>query len=261
MAPTSRRSGNGRKTHEPLGTGRVPRRAEPLRQKTLVKLREAIASGQFKPDDRLVERDICAKTGVSRSSVREALRYLESEGLVESRGTKGMFVVNLSSAEAMEIYELRTTVEADAAIRFAERASADDIRHLAEIFATIKVAALSDADRYWRQTDLLFDLMMRGAGNVVAYGLMTSLRTRIRYLRSTTTRFATPEYRQGTVEHLAGLTDALVQRDGTLAAARVRRFVERSARFAAECLAHRDEVRSAESRQPDHSDRRSAVVR
>jgi DNA-binding GntR family transcriptional regulator len=249
------------KKHTPLVLGRMPRSTETLRQKTLVKLREAIVSGQFKPDDRLVERDICAKTGVSRSSVREALRYLESEGLVESRGTKGMFVVNLSSAEAMEIYELRKAVEADAAIHFAERASAEDIRQLAEIFATIKVAAVSDADRYWRQTDLLFDLMMRGARNAVAYGLMTSLRTRIRYLRSTTTRFATPEYRQGTVEYLAGLTDALVRREGQLAAARVRTFVERSARFAAECLAHRDEVRSAERRRPDRSDARNAAAR
>jgi GntR family transcriptional regulator, trigonelline degradation regulator len=234
------------------GQGRTPRvrNIETLRQKTLVKLREAIVSGRFKPDDRLVERDICARTGVSRSSVREALRYLESEGLVESRGPKGMFVVNLSSAEAMEIYELRMAVEADAAIHFAERASEEDIRQLAETLAKIKVAAIADADRYWRQTDQFFDLLMRGARNAVAYGLMKSLRTRIRYLRSTTTRFATPDYRQGTVAHMVGVTDALVARDGLTAAARIRTFVERSARFAAECLAHRDEAQMAGPRSP-----------
>ena len=261
MELPAKRARTARQKHTPLVLGRIPHAADTLRQKTLVKLREAIVSGQFKPDDRLVERDICAKTGVSRSSVREALRYLESEGLVESRGTKGMFVVNLSSAEAMEIYELRTAVEAEAAIHFAERANAEDIRQLAEIFSTIKIAASADADRYWRQTDLLFDLLMRGARNAVAYGLMTSLRTRIRYLRSTTTRFATPEYRQGTVEHLAGLTEALVRRDGPLAAARVRKFVERSARFAAECLAHRDEARSAERRRPGRSEGRNVAAR
>lgn len=225
--------------------GRARSLRETLRQKTLVKLREAIVSGKFRPDDRLVERDICAKTGVSRSSVREALRYLESEGLVESRGRKGMFVVNLSAAEAMEIYELRKAVEAEAATHFTERASDEEIRNLAATFQSIRAAARDDADRYWRQTDLLFDLLMRGARNGVAYELMKSLRTRIRYLRSTTTRFATPDYRNGTVAHLEAITEALSRRSAAEAAARVRTFVDRSARFAAECLAHRDETATA----------------
>ena len=216
---------------------------EPLRQKTVVRLREAIASGQFKPDDRLVERDICRKTGVSRSSVREALRYLESEGLVESRGKKGMFVVNLSLAEAMEIYELRIAVETEAGLHFAERATVAEVGELVETFENVRVAAASDAERYWRQTDLLFDTLMRGAHNRVAYDLMRSLRTRMRYLRSTTTRFATLAYRQGTVEHLGAITEALARRDGPTAASRIRVFVSRSARFATECLARRDALR------------------
>ena len=230
----------------PLVLGRVPRASDTLRRKTLLTLREAIASGRIKPDERLVERDICGKTGVSRSSVREALRYLESEGLVESRGAKGMFVVNLSAGEAMEIYELRIAVETMAATRFAERAGGDEIRRLLETFANVKIAAATDAEKYWRQADLLFDIVMRGARNSVAYGLMRSLRTRMRYLRSTTARFATLAYRQGTVAHLAALTDALARRDGPAAAARMRVFVTRSARFAAECLARRDEQLQAD---------------
>lgn len=221
---------------------------EPLRQKTVARLREAIASGQFEPNDRLVERDICRRIGVSRSSVREALRYLESEGLVESRGRKGMFVVGLSIAEAMEIYELRTAVEAEAAAHFAERATDAEIAELLGTFGNVERAATSDAERYWRQTDLLFDVLMRGAHNGVAYDLMRALRTRMRYLRSTTTRFATPDYRRGTVEHLGAIVDALARRDGKTAAARIRLFVTRSARFAAECLARRDELRGPRQR-------------
>lgn len=228
---------------------RIHSAANTLRQKTLVKLREAIVTGRFKPDERLVERDVCAKTGVSRSSVREALRYLESEGLIESRGRKGMFVVNLSAAEAMEIYELRKAVEAEAALHFTERASDEEVRQISEIFETIRTAAVTDAERYWRQTDRYFDVLMLGARNSVAYELMRSLRTRIRYLRSTTTRFATPDYRQGTVAHIGGLTEALVRRDGPDAAGRIRAFVDRSARFAAECLAHRDEAQPAGGRR------------
>lgn len=219
---------------------RVVRASETLRQKTLVKLREAIVSGYFKPNHRLVERDVCAQTGVSRSSVREALRYLESEGLIESRGTKGMFVVKLTIEEAMQIYELRMAVESAAAVQFTARATDAEIQELIDIFAAVKVAAVSDSDEYWRLTDRLFDIMMRGARNNVAYGLMTTLRTRIRYLRATTTRQATPEYRQESVQAMGALTDALALRDGQAAIEILRSFISRSAKFAIECLKIRD---------------------
>jgi DNA-binding GntR family transcriptional regulator len=219
---------------------RVVQASETLRQKTLVKLREAIVSGYFKPNHRLVERDVCAQTGVSRSSVREALRYLESEGLVESRGTKGMFVVKLTIKEAMQIYELRMAVESAAAVQFTARATDAEIQELVDTFAAVKVAAVSDSEEYWRLTDRLFDIMMRGARNNVAYGLMTTLRTRIRYLRATTTRLATPEYRQESVQAMGALTDALALRDGPAAIEILRSFISRSAKFAIECLKIRD---------------------
>ena len=65
---------------------RVIQNTPTLREMTADRLREAIFTMHFKPNDRLVERDLCDQTGVSRTCVREALRHLESEGLVESRG-------------------------------------------------------------------------------------------------------------------------------------------------------------------------------
>jgi DNA-binding GntR family transcriptional regulator len=60
-----------------------------LRELTLDKVREAIVSGYFKPGHRLVERDLCAQLGVSRTIVREVLRHLESEGLVANLVNNG----------------------------------------------------------------------------------------------------------------------------------------------------------------------------
>ncbi len=229
--PDAHESGANRGSHD----------AETLRQKTLVKLREAIVSGYYKPEHRLVERDVCVQTGVSRSSVREALRYLEAEGLVESRGTKGMFVVKMTAEEAMEIYELRMAVETAAAMYFSARASDAEMKELTEVFAAVKAASVANTDEYWRETDRLFDVMMRGARNAVAYTLMTTLRSRIRYLRATTTRRATPEYREASVRLMAALTDALVNRDGPAAADLLRSFIARSAKFAVECLRMKDD--------------------
>jgi len=220
--------------------------SETLRQKTLVKLREAIVSGYFRPNQRLVERDVCEMTGVSRSSVREALRYLESEGLIESRGTKGMFVVKLTIEEALQIYEVRLAIETASAAQFAARATDAEIKDLQETFAAVKVAAVSDSNEYWRLTDRLFDIIMRGARNNIAYGLMTTLRTRISYLRATTTQKATPEYREESVRAMGALTDALAMRDGLLATDILRSFIARSAKFAVECLKIRDQELESE---------------
>src|SRR5579883_3373385 len=106
----------------------VKRDVEPLRERTLKSLRDAILSNHLKPGQRLVERDLCEQAGVSRSSIREALRYLESEGLVESRGTKGMFVSVLNRKQALEIYEVRAALESEAARQFAERATESDLK-------------------------------------------------------------------------------------------------------------------------------------
>jgi DNA-binding GntR family transcriptional regulator len=78
---------------------------------TADKLREAIFTMHFKPNDRLVERDLCDQTGVSRTCVREALRHLESEGLVERRSNKGLYVTAITPVEAQQIYEVRGALE------------------------------------------------------------------------------------------------------------------------------------------------------
>lgn len=68
---------------------RVERPTKTLRELALDKVRDAIVDGYFRPGDRLVERDLCAQLGVSRTIVREVLRHLESEGPSRTCLTKG----------------------------------------------------------------------------------------------------------------------------------------------------------------------------
>ena len=109
---------------------RVIQSAPTLREMTADTLREAIFSMHFKPNDRLVERDLCDQTGVSRTCVREALRHLESEGLVERRANKGLYVTAVTPAEALQIYEVRAALEPALARLFVERASEADVKAL-----------------------------------------------------------------------------------------------------------------------------------
>src|SRR5437762_11248559 len=114
---------------------RVIQNTPTLREMTTDRLREAILSMHFKPNERLVERDLCDQTGVSRTSVREALRHLESEGLVERRPNKGLYVTAITVEEARQIYEVRGALEPALGRLFTQRATERDLNALA---ATLK---------------------------------------------------------------------------------------------------------------------------
>lgn len=86
-----------------------------VQQQTVEKLREAIISGVFKPGDRLLEADLCELLGVSRPSVREALRSLEAERLIVLVPNKGPHIPVLTWEQATEIYQVRALLEGEAA--------------------------------------------------------------------------------------------------------------------------------------------------
>jgi len=85
-------------------------------------LREVILNQYFSPDDRRIERELCELTRVSRTSVREALRQIESEGLIEMIPNRGPIVASLSHEDAQHIYEIREAMEGLAARQFISRA-------------------------------------------------------------------------------------------------------------------------------------------
>ena len=82
-----------------------------LRERALQILRSAITSGQYQPGDHLGEVEIATRLGISRGTVREALRHLEQEGLVTA-GTRGMLRVNsLTPKEIRGLYQVRAALE------------------------------------------------------------------------------------------------------------------------------------------------------
>ena len=104
-----------------------------LRELALAKIRQAIISGYFQAGDRLVERSLCEELGVSRSVVREVIRYLEAEGLIETLGKKGPIVAILTWEIAEQIYTIRLLLEQDAAHDCALKAGPEDKRNCMKI--------------------------------------------------------------------------------------------------------------------------------
>jgi len=103
-----------------------------LRERARSGIREAIALGELKPGDQIVEATMAARIGVSRSPVREALRELEQHGLVESVPNRGTFVATLAAEDVEEIVLLRGALEGLAARLAADRMGRRDLRALEE---------------------------------------------------------------------------------------------------------------------------------
>jgi DNA-binding GntR family transcriptional regulator len=106
-------------------------------------LRDAIADGEFSPNQRLVEADLSERFGASRGSVRAALLELTTEGLVERVQNRGARVRAISLAEAIEITEVRMALEGLCAAKAATRLTDDDRDRLRGIGTAMQEAVRS----------------------------------------------------------------------------------------------------------------------
>lgn len=112
-----------------------------VREKAFEKLRDAIITGQLRPGTRLIERELCEALGVSRASIREVIRRLEAERLVDLGPRRAPAVTVLNRKQAFEIYELRGMLEERLIAAFAERATPEQRAGLRAIFSELVEAA------------------------------------------------------------------------------------------------------------------------
>ena len=215
---------------------RVSAVAAPLRAQVVRKLREAILNRTFGPGQRLVERELCELTGVSRTTVREALRQLESEGLVRLVPNQGPVVASISLDEARDLYDVRGVLEALAASRFASAASDDQIRRLLEATDRYEqTARAGDLTEIVARKDDLYAVLLDGANNSVVRQVLDSLRGRIAYLRATSLR--RPNRAEEATSEVRKIVDAIARRDAESAWELSRWHVDRAAAAALEVLA------------------------
>lgn len=92
-----------------------------IRDRVIDALREAIIAGRLKPGERIRERELVALLGVSRSPLREAIRILETEGLITSLAHRGARVSELSATDLRDMLHVRIMLESFAARLFIER--------------------------------------------------------------------------------------------------------------------------------------------
>lgn len=166
--------------------GRRVQRHAPIREQVAEILRDAIVNMELLPGQVLVERELCEMTSASRPSVREALRQLESEGLVESRNGRGTVVAAPSRERAGQLYEVRAELEGMAAELFTRRASAEQRAELRAAFAAIEDAARNEDGGMLAAKDELYRILIEGAGNPILREMVAGLQRRVTQLRALT---------------------------------------------------------------------------
>ena len=116
-------------------------RAETIADKVYALLRQDVASGRFRPGERILEKALAHRLGISRTPIREALIRLEIEGVVVCTSRRSYNVRTLSVADVHEIYDTLGILEGAAARMAAARLTSDDLRDLRQFNKTMESAA------------------------------------------------------------------------------------------------------------------------
>jgi DNA-binding GntR family transcriptional regulator len=196
----------------------VGRVAAPLREQVLAALRQAILDFELKPGQRLVERELMEQLAVSRTTVREALRELTSEGLVTVVPQRGAVVATPSLDDAVDLYEVRAALESLVVQRFVERASDDQVRRLDAAVQGFQDASIRTADirQILAAKDLFYVVLIEGARSSALQQLLEGIQARVQVLRATSLSEEGRTF--AAVRELRAVVDAITQRDAPLAA-------------------------------------------
>ncbi|MDO4869202.1 MAG: GntR family transcriptional regulator [Bacillota bacterium] len=106
----------------------------PISTSLLAKLQRDILTGKLKPGQKLTEQDLCKEYEVSRTPIREALRQLEADGLVENILNRGSFVIGMSEQDYEDMFEMRKAYEIQAVEWAIERITDEEMDSLEETF-------------------------------------------------------------------------------------------------------------------------------
>lgn len=195
-----------------------------LREEIKAYLVDAIMRGAFKPGERIVETRIANQLGVSQAPVREAIRDLESLGLVESMPFRGASVRQLSLTELAEIYPVRAAIEGVAARAAATRMTEADLERLEELNrAMLAAAEQGDSQGQTRYNIEFHRMIVEASGNTALVRIWNTLQL-------ATWTFVTVGRSGHTLMEIARRHEAVIaalrSRDPDLAEQTLRRHIE-----------------------------------
>jgi DNA-binding GntR family transcriptional regulator len=213
----------------------VQHQAAPLRTKIIAALRNAIETGILAPGTRLIEKDLCDQLHVSRTSLREALRELQGEGIFEPMSARGLTISTISREEAENAYRIRSVLEALVVEQFIEKADDAALRDLARQGETLKQAYRSgELQTIIESKRAFYDRICTGADNAIAFDILNRLVLRTSSLRRHS--LSRKERQMQSIIEIERLIKAIQARDGEAARQAAVDHVKNSARSALDAV-------------------------
>lgn len=204
---------------------KIAKAPQTLRDIVQERMREAIISGHFAPGERLVERPLCEQLGVSRTVIRETIRFLEAEGLVELVPNRGPTVASLDWDQARQIYDIRRQLEGSAAAACAEMHDAACAKSLSEALKRIgETTQTGEWSELRKTTTRFYEIIFDAAGHSVAWDIVQRLNGRISRLRALTLS-ATDRPVSG-LTYMTAIYDAILSRNPDAARTAVHRHID-----------------------------------
>ena len=191
----------------------VERSSMTLRERAVDVLRQAIIDHRFPPGTYLRERELCDLLGISRTSLREALRHLETERLIETVPHKGPVVVSLTAQDAKDLYQVRAVLEGLVGGLFAASATDQDIEDLRQVAEEMAISAhKDDAKVVLEIVAKFYQVLFNGSGNQICAQIIQSLNTRIYTFRRMS--LASEGRADAMMKEVERIVDAATRRDG-----------------------------------------------
>jgi DNA-binding GntR family transcriptional regulator len=206
--------------------------AGPNRQgRVIAEMRRRIINGELAPGESLSEIALAETFGVSRTPVREALKQLQTEGLVEIRPRVGTFVTTPSRREINELFEMKELLEGAAARLLANRGRVPELERLEQnLVEADAAAARDDRDTYAVLVQEFHDVLMAGADNAKLEAHYRMLMNQLAYARLVTTSLSQPgRVLQSDQEHHR-VVELIAAKDGDSAERVMREHVRASRR-------------------------------
>ncbi|MBB6218574.1 DNA-binding GntR family transcriptional regulator [Anaerosolibacter carboniphilus] len=155
-----------------------------VRDAVFEKLRKAILDGYFKPGQRIIENQVAEEMGVSRTPIREALRRLEIEKLVENLPRKGVMVARVNESQIKEIFNIRGVLEGLAVRLAIDNSDALMIADLEKIISEMETAIKDgDIDKQINCNTRFHDYIVRKANSPMLTEMLQNIHEQIQRYR------------------------------------------------------------------------------
>ena len=190
----------------------TPSGNQPLSSSLFSRLQTDILTGKIRSGEKLTEQRICEQYSVSRTPVREALRQLEMDGLIESIPNRGAYVIGLSLQDIGDMYQLRKIYEIQAVRWAIERITEEELDQLEETFEFMEFYTMkSDKEKMLNINTHFHQLIYSASHNRMLQHMLASYQIYIKHIRTTPRN--DDEYLHLVLEEHRAIFEAFQKRD------------------------------------------------